>query len=515
MKKTITRLLFYLMVLPVLVGLPYGCNNLDEEITDRIIADDYFKTDKDFLRVVGPLYTALYSLGSHGGFFTLQEVSSDEVAIPTRGSEWGDGGIWTRAQRHEFMPYDASVNSAFTFLYTGISNCNRTIALLKESVQKGFADPVLADKYIAEIRALRALFYYWAMDGFGNIPVILEYDLTNYTPTTVQRADVFAMIEQELAEAVPLLDHKNDATTYGRINYYTGKAIQAKLYLNAAIYMGTPRWNDCLAACDEIIQSGAFLLEPNYRDNFKTDNQASRENIFAVAFDETFASGFNLHMMTLHPASQATYNLEQQPWNGYCSLQEFYNKFEDGDTRKGNFIVGPQFAADGVTPLLDQFAEPNDPDGLPLNYTPEINDIASALRQEGARIGKYEFRNGTKLNLSNDLPVFRYADILLMKAEILWRLDPNSTEALNIVNQIRARAYDPDQPLSVLNAGALLDERGRELFYEGVRRQDMIRFGVFGNPTQFMPGSEPCKEIWPIPFVQLTGGANIQQNPCY
>ncbi|MBK7936310.1 MAG: RagB/SusD family nutrient uptake outer membrane protein [Lewinellaceae bacterium] len=517
MKKIISFIVLYLPILSMLVGLQYACNNLDEEITDRIIIDHHFKTDKDYLKVVGPLYTHLYGLGNHGGFFSLQEISSDEAVIPTRGNDWGDGGIWVRAHRHEFHSYDSPVSNAFTFLYAGIGSCNKTIALLKEAVQKGFADSALTDKYIAEIRALRALYYYWAMDGFGNIPVVLEFDLPdNFTPFTVQRADVFALIEQELAEVVPLLEHKNDATTYGRINYYAGKTLQAKLYLNAAVYTGISRWNDCLAACEEILQSGAFALEPNYRDNFITGNANSRETIFAVAFDEGFAPGFNLHMMTLHPASQATYNLEQQPWNGYCSLQEFYNKFEDSDIRKKNFIVGPQFAADGVTPLLDQFTEAGDPDGLPLNYTPDLKDISGlALRQEGARIGKYEFRNGAKLNLSNDMPVFHLADILLMKAEVLWRLDPGNPEALSLVNQVRNRAYEPDQPLNTLTAENLLDERGRELFYEGVRRQDMIRFGVFGNPTQFMPGSEPCKEIWPIPLVQLTAGQNIQQNPCY
>lgn len=498
-------------------GLQPSCTNLEEDITDRLIADNFYKTDKDFIRTVGPLYTTLYSLGNHGGYFTLQEVSSDEVLIPTRGSEWGDGGQWIRAHRHEFKPYDPAVSNAFNFLYNSIFSCNRVIATIQDAVQKGYADPALAGKYIAEVRTLRALFYYWGLDGFGNIPVVLEFDLPeDYWPPTVPRAEVFAMVEQELAESVPLLEKKNDPTTYGRFNYYAGKALQAKLYLNAGVYTGTPRWNECLAACEEIISSNLFDLEPNYRDNFMTDNGGSREAILAVAFDEVFAQGFNLHLMTLHPASQATYNFDQQPWNGYCSLQEFYNKFDDADIRKENFIVGPQYAADGVTPLLDQFAELDDPDGPQVNFTPEITDITQpVLRQAGVRIGKYEFRMGATQSLSNDMPVFRYADILLSKAEALWRLDPASPDALNLVNLVRNRAYEPDQPLAGLSAQGLLDERGREFFYEGMRRQDLIRFDAYGNPTQFMPGSDPCKELWPIPTGQVNVNPNLIQNPCY
>lgn len=517
MKNNITQQLPFLFGILAILGFQPACTDLEEKIEDRLIADNFYKTDKDFVRVVGPLYTNLYSLGSHNGFFTLQEVTSDEVLIPTRGAEWGDGGQWIRAHRHELQPFEPSVTNAFTFLYSGIFSCNKTISLMEDAVQKGYADASLAAKYTAEVRTLRALYYYWAMDGFGNIPVVLEFDLPdNYSPSTTQRADVFAIVEQELAESVPLLEKKNDQTTYGRFSYYAGKALQAKLYLNAGVYTGVPRWNECLAACEEIISPGLFDLEPDYHSNFKTDNGLSRESIFAVAFDEEFAQGFNLHLMTLHPASQATYNFDQQPWNGYCSLQEFYEKFEDADIRKDNFIVGPQFAADGVTPLLDQFAELDDPDGPQVNFTPEITDITQpVLRQAGVRIGKYEFRLGAKQNLSNDMPVFRYADILLSKAEALWRLDPASPEALNLVNLVRNRAYEPDKPLAALSAQDFLDERGREFFYEGLRRQDLIRFGVYGNPTQFMPGSPPCKELWPIPWTQLTSGANIQQNPCY
>jgi hypothetical protein len=292
-------------------------------------------------------------------------------------------------------------------------------------------------------------------------------------------------------------------------------ALWAKLYLNAEVYTGMARWHDVVTTCDAIINSGVFFLESDYRQLFAVQNEGNPEFILAVPFDETFAKGFNLAQMTLHYGSQATFDLKQQPWNGYCTLQDFYEMHENNDARKQNFIVGPQFAADGVTPILDPQGI-NDPDGPPLNYTPEINQLGpQCYRQAGARIGKYAFKTGANADLDNDMPIFRFADILLMKAEALWRMDPGSAEALELVNLVRNRAFEPDQPLQQLTAKDFLDERGREFFYEGLRRQDLIRFGVYGKPTEFMPGSEPCKEIWPIPLTQLTLGSNIQQNPCY
>jgi len=510
------RSIFKYLAIPVCLLLaPTACTNLEEDLYDRVTPDTFFKTEKDFAAAMGEAYTHLYMLGSHGGYFSLQEISSDEIVSPIRGDDWGNEQ-WANAHRHEMKPSDPGVNSAWNSLYTGVLSCNRLIYQFEQLKKAGYDLPVNLDAYTAEIRAVRALFYYFLLDSFGNIPVITNFADDNYTASTIPRAQVFDFVEQELIAVLPLLNKKVDATTYGKMNYFAAKALQAKLYLNAGVYTGAPRWDDCLAACDEIIGAGHFAPEDQYHDNFRTNNQGSSEFIFAVPFDENFAKGFNLHMMTLHYASQATYNLQQQPWNGYCAVQEFYEMHDDTDVRKKNFIVGPQFAADGMTPVIDQGAESNDPDGPQVNYTPEIDFVFhSALRQAGTRVGKYEFKSGATPDLDNDMPVFRYADILLSKAEALWRKDNNSTQALDLVNQVRNRAYESDQPFTTLTAENLLAERGREMFYEGVRRQDRIRFGVYGAPTQYMPGSAPCKELWPIPSIQFLFGANLQQNLCY
>jgi len=507
------------LLLPVLFLLTFNnsCTNLDEQLFDTVTSENFLRTEEEFIAALGAAYTGLYALGNHGGYFSVQEVSSDEVCIPQRGGDWGDGGQWINAHRHEFKPTDPNVNNAWNFLYSGVNTCNRLIAQFTALKDAGNVDAALADKFIAELRTLRAMYYFWLMDTFGNVPLVTRFDVPEgFQPATEQRSKIYDFVVTELNEAVPLLDKKNDGTTYGRMNYYAGKALQAKVYLNAGVYTGTPKWAEAAAACDEIINSNLFALESTYRNNFITNNSGSKEFILAVPFDEVFAQGFNLAQMTLHYGSQATYNLKEQPWNGYCSLQEFYELHEDQDARKNNFIRGPQFASDGVTPILDAGAETNDPDGPQVNFTPEINELfPGALRQAGVRIGKYEFKSGATANLSNDMPIFRYADILLTKAEALYRQNPADATALTLVNQVRNRAYEPDSPLASLNDQNLLAERGREMFYEGVRRQDLIRFGVYGNPTEFMPGSDPCKSLWPIPTAQRNVNPNLVQNPCY
>ena len=499
----------------LLILLHTGCTDLEENLYQAPTDAMFFQSEAGYRAVMADVYAPLRSLGNHGGYFSLQEIGSDEVALPQRGNDWGESE-WGRAHRHEFQAYDPGVTNAFNFLYQGIFACNRAIYQFETLKRNQLGKDALSDQFIAETRALRALYYYWALDAFGNIPIIVDYANPDVEmPFTTPRAEVFKFVENELRASYQQLAQNVDASTYGRMHYFAAMALWAKLYLNAEVYTGMARWHDVVTTCDAIINSGVFFLESDYRQLFAVQNEGNPEFILAVPFDETFAKGFNLAQMTLHYGSQATFDLKQQPWNGYCTLQDFYEMHENNDARKQNFIVGPQFAADGVTPILDPQGI-NDPDGPPLNYTPEINQLGpQCYRQAGARIGKYAFKTGANADLDNDMPIFRFADILLMKAEALWRMDPGSAEALELVNLVRNRAFEPDQPLQQLTAKDFLDERGREFFYEGLRRQDLIRFGVYGKPTEFMPGSEPCKEIWPIPLTQLTLGPNIQQNPCY
>jgi starch-binding outer membrane protein, SusD/RagB family len=330
--------LFGKLLLPALFLLTFNnsCTDLEEKTFDQLTDENFLKTEEEFIAALGAAYTGLYGLGNHGGYFSLQEVSSDEVMIPQRGGDWGDGGQWINAHRHELKATDPNVNNAWTFLYGGVNTCNRLIFQFTKLKEEGKVDGTLADKFISELRVLRAMYYFFLVDTFGNVPLVTRFDVAeDFLPATEDRSKVYDYIVGELNAAVPLLEKKNDLTTYGRMNYYTGKAIQAKLYLNAGVYTGTPKWDECIAACDEIINSGLFSVEAVYRNNFITNNQTSKEFILAVPFDEVFAQGFNLAQMTLHYGSQATYNLErlllasgvlQHPRCSRCSPQQLHRR---------------------------------------------------------------------------------------------------------------------------------------------------------------------------------------------
>ena len=216
--------------------------------------------------------------------------------------------------------------------------------------------------------------------------------------------------------------------------------------------------------------------------------------------------------MTLHGLNRETFDLQEQPWNGYATLEEFYNTYEETDVRIDNFLVCPQFSSSGER-LMDISFEANDPDGAPLTFTPSITELEPiALRQDGARINKFEFAPGSNSNLSNDYPIFRYGEIILVSAEAKFR-QGKTVEATQLVNQIRARAgVDPFTSMTLEN---LYDERGREMFAEATRRSDQIRFGKFNEPWWEKAASQPFRNIFPIPQGQIEANPNLTQNPGY
>jgi hypothetical protein len=225
----------------------------------------------------------------------------------------------------------------------------------------GQVDKATADAYIAELQSLRGFFYWQLIDLYGNIPYDNDFANANPAPAQVQRPQVYANVVSDLESSVALLPKNVDRVTYGRMNYWAGKFLLAKLYLNSGVYTGgTAQWNKVITNCDEIINSGFFTLETDYFTNFNVNNSASKEFIFAIPYDKVFFKGFNLNMQTLHYGNQFTYNLTSQPWNGFCTLEQFYNSYAPNDLRKGeagtltkpaskrgNFIAGYQYKSTG------------------------------------------------------------------------------------------------------------------------------------------------------------------------
>jgi hypothetical protein len=548
----------FLLVM-LLTAVTQSCTNLDEEVFDNVTPDKFFQNEEQFIAALGAAYTALGDYAVQD-YRNLQEVTTDEMVVPTRGQDWNDGGEWRVLHLHSYKFENPHVGGPWGFGYNGVNTANRLIFQFQGLVASGKVTQESADAFIAELKVLRAFFYWVLLDIYGNVPIVTEENFDDPKPPTDSRADVYAFIESELKEEVPKLSKNVDGTTYARMNYYAGQALLAKLYLNAVVYINTPKWNECIAACDEVINSGEYSLEPNYFANFNLNSQNSDEFIFAVPYDKVFFTGFQLPMQTLHYGSQFTYNLTEQPWNGFCTMEEFYNSYEENDlrrgdqgtvdgpaTRRGNFLAGFQWRADGTAVLDDGFESPDlgrepepfpgDPDGAHLNFTPAINELGpQALRQSGARIGKWEFEDGGTQHMSNDYAVYRLAEVILMKAEAEWR-NGNATTALALVNQIRARAgvsdlTTLDGPVSfdltgpVIPGGELLNEKGREMFAENSRRTDLIRFGLYTSvakwalPTymqvdQGTLNNADYTQLFPIPRPRIDANDNLVQNPGY
>ncbi|SMO62882.1 RagB/SusD family nutrient uptake outer membrane protein [Fodinibius sediminis] len=545
-----------------LVVLLSSCTDLSETINSEVTSDQFFQTDEEFISALGDSYNVLSAWGTSGGWTAINEVATEEGIVTQKGTDWEDGGIWIRLQRHQQTYDDPQYNAAWTFLYSGVNNSNRLIFQFESLVESGDVDQEQAGSFISELKVLRAFYYYMLLDGFGNVPIITSFQDAPEEPTQPSsnfqegRNAVFDFVEKEILENLDAISNDPNSS-YGRVNQDVAHMILAKMYLNAHVYRDldpnsaeyASYLNSAIEHADAIIDSGHYSLASDYSANFATNNSSSPENIFVVPYDKVFLEGFNLAMMTLHYQSQSTYDLEAQPWNGFAAMEEMYSTYidpeknpgpqgevwgteatssEDGlnriqgtqDARLSNFIVGPQYSSSGER-LEDPGSEDADPNGPPLTFTPEIKNLApNGLRQGGARIGKFEFASGANANLSNDYPIFRFADVLLMKAEALWRLNEQPGEALRLVNLVRQRAGVDNY--SSLDATKILMERGREMFWEVTRRQDLIRFeGVnggatrFNDPWTFKSTSDPSKNVFPIPRDQLEANTQLVQNPGY
>ena len=318
-----------------------------------------------------------------------------------------------------------------------------------------------------------------------------------------------------------------------RINQYAALGILAKLYLNAEVYTGSNKYADAAAAAGHIIDNGPYTLSdssvsvPNlgkrpsvasdpanltgYAAIFASNNENNPEIIWSVEYDEATAGGMNFHHMTLHYASQYTWNFEAQPWNGYVALEEFVNSYEAGDARKkANFISGPQLDYGGNA-LVDLASDSPTPE---IVYSLGINELEpNGARTGGYRLGKFSFKQFARPDLDNDYPIVRLGDVHLIHAEASARAAGNWSLALPEVNAIRARAGV--SALSSLTADQFLAERGREMFQEASRRTDLIRFGKWGSSWWEKTNSDSYRTVFPIPTEQLTANPNLQQNSGY
>jgi len=538
-----SKCIVFMLMLILLSG---ACTKLEDQTFNQLVSSSFHPKQDDIVALIGPAYVSWQRLNEMSndnrwrqGYRYYQEISADQLMIPARPNGWVNNGMYRKPFMHNWDALDVYADGTWQNAYEGVTNCNRVIF----QVGNGTI-PVTAtekDALLAEMRALRASYYFALCDLFGNVPLVTRYDLEKgYLPEQSTRQQIYEFIVTELTESLPLLSTDVSVKTYGRFTKWAAYALLAKVYLNAGVYTGTPKWTECIAACDAVINSGNYSLEPNRKDVFKTVNENSKEIIFAIPYDEIYAQAWGAIMIGLQGVSGSTYNMQGGPWGGSCAVPQFIDTYDPDDSRLKDWIGGPQYSSTGVR-LVGGMAPTM---GLPFSYLNDVPSIDSTTEMSGFREGKYEYKLGVTSFLSNDQPLLRYADVLLMKAEAMLRTG-NANGAAAIVSQVRERCFTSNPAKAAVTGtrllggsvykyglkdskhgwntneggadiqyGGLLDELGWEFAQEGHRRTDMIRFGVFTTKSWSSHSPNGSNRIlYPIPQSQINNNSNLKQNP--
>lgn len=552
--------------------------SLDETPQSKFKESEAFANSTlTYVNSVAKVYSEIGD-GIYGGtdaIHCLQEFTSDEAILPGRQGDWVDGGKWQNFFLHNFASSVDTYNNNWKNIYKIIGQCNGSIDQLT---------PLLTDHpdykaYVSELRALRAIYYYYAMDLFGQVPVVTSSTQSIKDVKQSNRSEVFDFVVKELTEVLPELAPDQSQKTgkyYGRITQPIAYMCLAKCALNAPVYktdataidsykafVGDDKSKACKASetlganvtamgknimmtvdgtsrncwetvkyCVDKIAGLGYSLSPNYADNFVTQNQNSNENIFVRPNDDkTYKiTDYNLiRSVHYNHASAAGFN----GWNGACgtvqAMKVMGYKESDEDPRlRLNYWVEQEYTQQ-TGKIVD------DGVGGPLTYKPlavkvdfDNNADKHDVKCAGARFKKYEYdpTAAAQGQYNNDLVIWRYGDAVLMKAEAEYRLG-NTADALTLVNQIRSRAHAAAHTSLTLND--ILNERMIELAWEGVRRQDQIRFCTFTQPTadrypnvwhnasagDYNDDTQGYTCVYPIPYEVLNLNRNLHQNPGY
>ncbi|KAF2514709.1 RagB/SusD family nutrient uptake outer membrane protein [Flavobacterium zhairuonense] len=519
-----------------------SCTELDDNVYSTIANDQFNPSEGDLASLIGPAYTQWRTLyANRPGWWEMQETSADEIIYPGRPNGWVDGGIYKQVHQHIWTSLQPQLQTVWNQAYGGIAQANKIIYQIESGqipVSQG------KEQLIAEIRMVRASYYYVLCDLFGNVPVQTSFIVEpGYLPEQKTRKQVFDFIVTEVKESMPSLSQTVGTSTYGRFTQWGAHALLAKMYLNAEVYTGTPMYNECIQESDIIIASGKFALAASVRDAFSPKNENSPETIWAIPYDEVKAGGLQFWMLGSWDSQRATYNSNVGGWGGMGVLPQFINSFDPQDDRLiYGFRYGLQSGYDGKPLTAGYGADAGKPFIL-RNTMPTI-DLCQQL--DGYQINKYSIELGIQQNMNNDAPFFRYTDVLMMKAESLLRTG-NSAAAATIVSQVRARSFSSNPAKATVTGaqlllgsvynygvtdnkmtatteggadiqyGRFLDELAWEFNQEGRRRQDMIRFGVFFTKSWFahQKTNKDYLKIYPIPQQELQKNSKLVQNPGY
>lgn len=446
----------------------------------------------------------------------MSEISTDEALGPTRGGDWDDNGVWRALHQHQWTADHAHIQATFSAL------------LLEQFSATNVLNFHPSPRQEAEARFLRAFSMFAVLDLYGQVPFRQPGENLLEAPKVYKTAEGLDFIIAELNAIMPNLPDKVTAKDAFVASKDAARFLLMKIYLNkgALLNRQAPTFDAAdmqkvIALADEITASG-FTLQTKYFDTFAKDNDAkSTENIFTQQNGpgiSTVRNGNNVYcrwMCTLH------YSQNPSGWNGFTTLSDFYDSFESTDTRRGGdypgvtnvsglkvgFLLGQQYNQNGAK-ILDRSSRP-----LIFTREVELRATGDQVEMAGIRVVKYPPDMGSSgNNASNDFIFFRYADVVLMKAEALLRTN-NAGAALPIVNDLRSKRGA--STWTSIDLTKLLAERGRELYWEGWRRQDLIRFGKFLDAWQLKTVSDPKYLVYPIPTSDLAVNPNLKQNPGY
>ncbi len=483
----------------------YSCTNLDEELYSSVADNNFGTTPTEVQALVGGAYSSLRGFKddisqAYPTFDVhfVNEEASDEATIPTRGTDWYDNGQHQQLQRHTWTPDHPLILSAWKYAYGGIAKVNSIIYQVDKS---GLTEEERKPIY-AELKSIRAYYYLFLLDMFGNVPIVTNFE-DQSLPSNSSRAQVFSFVESEFLTALPNL---SSGVVYSKFTKNVVYSLLARLYLNAQVYTGTSRWQDCLTMCQNI---SGYSLTANYFDNFITTNQGSPEIILAIPYDsKNGTTGNFLSSMSCHYYHKFTVSpIGDYPWsgNGISAQPGVYSGFDAADKRRESLLIGDQInLANGSVIMMDS--------GEPLSYTEEITNFTNAKQNEGARFHKYEMKAGETWERDHDWVLIRYAEILMMQAECYVRMGSPEL-ARPYISQVLMRT-GTEAP-AVIDLAYLNKELQREFLFEGTRRTTNIRFGTFFEPWWEKGATPAFRGIFPIPSAVMATNNNLNQNPGY
>ena len=495
-----------------------SCTDLQEKVLDEQLGTNLVSDPNNVEALINPPYASLRRTIEWYDYWGLQEVSTDEVIIPARGTDWYDNGDWQKLHLQTWTPDHVRLKNVWEVLNQGVSRANTAIYYIGK-----FPQTATTTQYINEAKFLKSYYMYLLCDLFGQVP-FREADDVDFSvaPQVLSRKDAADKIITELNAIMPSLKTKADVGS-SRATVGAAQALLAKVYMNYEVWTGVKKYTEAITACNSLISSPNYAVATDYWTMFQKDVTEHPEFILRIPMDDMvdMGSGSVWVNFTLH-YSQVFGNVTST-WNGPSTTSTFYNTFDKvNDARyqdnrikaecgfNQGFLVGQQYGLDG-TALKQR-------NGSPLIFVPEVN-LQSSPENAGIRVVKFAPNSATTHQFSspNDVPVMRISDIYLLRAEAKLRTG-DAAGALTDINYLRSKRSAAGKTLPALASVTLddiLKERGYELYWEGLRRQDLIRFGKFGEAWQEKPATAATKAIYPIPTSAKDVNKNLTQNPGY